>query len=137
MYKLIHSLYNQYEIDEQGNIRNSVTKRQCKPQLNLSGNAFVTVKVKVADWQEPRLKSCTIGKLLNEVFGFPYKPNKQGLPVSINKGGVTLEFSSQSKAADFIFQNSRYSLMTISNYLKLRQENIAGWNIIYHEEDFL
>ena len=133
MYLPIPSLNNKYEINQQGGVRNALTKKRLKAFVrNNESRTVPSVRV----FFEGRRKECSIQQLLWEVHGkTPKRKARQALSVTICNGGERLFFPSLNQAAIFLSRKVHYTKEWISQHLAKRVTEFHGWQIMYHEQE--
>lgn len=132
MWKKIASLGNKYELNEQGEARNSISGELCRYNFNVHGTRILFFYFK------GKLINRAVHLLLNEVFGFPKKlpkTQKNAVACTVTRHGETFNLPSLGACARFLAENCTLSYSTVHNYLKLRQEYIGGYSITYKENE--
>ncbi|MBQ7704499.1 MAG: hypothetical protein IJT73_03595 [Selenomonadaceae bacterium] len=131
MWKKIKSLGNLYELNEQGEARNSITGELCNYRFRKDNNPALTFRIK------GKYVTRAIHLLLNEVFGFPKKMPKPSNAVTCTatKRGKTYKFNTLVDCARFLAPISKLKSSTICSYLANRQEYIGGYTITYEEKE--
>ncbi|MBQ7705369.1 MAG: hypothetical protein IJT73_08100 [Selenomonadaceae bacterium] len=117
-------LENKYEANLSGEVRNAKTKKFITPKkhndciyFNLTLNGKRT--------------SVSVGKILYEVFGTPYRKGNRPVNVMIRKDGLSYKFESMVQAAKFLQGKIFYSQRQLLRFMNERKKDICGWQVEY------
>lgn len=117
-------LENAYEATNIGEVRNAKTKKILTPQMRGQGVFYnLTLNGKRA--------SVSVGKILYEVFGTPYRKSQSPVSVMLQKDGLSYRFDSIAQAAKFLQDKVFYSQHCLKRFMTARQKDICGWQVDY------
>lgn len=118
----VPSLNYKYELNSNGDLRNTVTK---KVLTLFRGNQY-NVMI------DGKTKAVYKTSLLWEVFGIiPNRIKPPAIPTIINNGNQRFQFENLKSTANFLVTKIFYSRYRIETWLHQRKAEIKGWKITY------